>query len=114
MKFLFVYNADSGLFNSVADAIHKVISPDTYECNLCAITYGPFTMRNEWRDYVEALGSEIEFIHRDEFQKRYDQNDKLPAVYQVEASGLKLVISAEQINKARSIKDLIGLVDSVV
>ena len=31
---VFVYNADSGLFNMVTDTAHKMLSPDTYECNL--------------------------------------------------------------------------------
>jgi hypothetical protein len=40
MKLLFVYNADSGLFNSIAEAAHKIVSPQTYRCDLCRITYG--------------------------------------------------------------------------
>ena len=27
---LFVYNADSGLFNTMADIGHKLLSPETY------------------------------------------------------------------------------------
>jgi len=30
VELLFVYNADSGLFNSVADAAHKILAPSTY------------------------------------------------------------------------------------
>ena len=35
---LFVYNADSGFFNTLADIGHKLFSPATYPCQLCAIT----------------------------------------------------------------------------
>ncbi len=31
MKIVFVYNANSGLMNTVLDIGHKIISPDTYE-----------------------------------------------------------------------------------
>ena len=34
---VFVYNADSGVFNALADAAHKIFSPRTYACNLCAL-----------------------------------------------------------------------------
>ncbi len=42
---VFVYNADSGLFNTVTGMAHKIFSPGTYECNLCALTYSTFGMR---------------------------------------------------------------------
>ena len=43
MEIQFIYNAKSGLANSIFDLAHKLISPDTYECNLCKITHGAFT-----------------------------------------------------------------------
>jgi hypothetical protein len=39
---LFVYNADSGVFNLVTDIAHKIFSPQTYACQLCCITHGNF------------------------------------------------------------------------
>ena len=32
---LIVYNADSGFFNTIAASVHKLVSPQTYECALC-------------------------------------------------------------------------------
>ena len=46
---IFVYNADSGLFNTLTDIAHKTFAPETYSCNLCAITFGTFGMRTEWK-----------------------------------------------------------------
>ncbi len=45
---LFVYNADSGFFNLAADIARKIFSPQTYDCNLCAITHDAFAMKNDW------------------------------------------------------------------
>ncbi|MCF7977351.1 hypothetical protein U5801_08255 [Lamprobacter modestohalophilus] len=42
-ELIFVYNADTGLFNQLADAAHKAFSADTYACNLCRVTYGLLT-----------------------------------------------------------------------
>jgi hypothetical protein len=52
---LFVYNADSGLFNLMSDIAHKVFAPATYPCNLCAFTHSPLGMRREWKSFLDSL-----------------------------------------------------------
>ncbi len=37
---IFVYNADSGLLNAINDGILKIVSPSTYQCSLCSLTFG--------------------------------------------------------------------------
>ena len=51
-ELIFIYNAESGLFNAVSDYLHKVISPDTYACSLCQITYGNLGMKKKWKDFL--------------------------------------------------------------
>lgn len=85
MKLLFVYNADSGLFNTLADIGHKIFSPETYRCDLCALTHGYFQERAEWRSFVESLGVECQFQHRDEFRRDWPGvTIPLPAVFRLE------------------------------
>ncbi|MBC7930780.1 MAG: hypothetical protein H7Z38_09495, partial [Rubrivivax sp.] len=52
---VFVYNADSGLFNALTDIAHKAFSPATYQCNLCALTHSTFGMRKGWKRFLETL-----------------------------------------------------------
>ena len=81
-KLIFVYNADSGLFNTVTDIAHKILSPKTYACQLCALTHGYFSIREEWVGFLETLQAECEFLHRDEFNSKYALTEQdLPAVY---------------------------------
>lgn len=105
---LFVYNADSGIFNTLTDIAHKMFSPDTYECNLCAITHSHFSMRKEWADYLETLNANLEFLHRDELIKQYgEQNASLPAIFFVgDNKKLELGVDSETINKCKTIEDL--------
>lgn len=81
-KLIFVYNADSGLFNTVTDIAHKIFSPHTYACNLCTLTHDTFRVRDEWTAFIAGLGVECEFLHRDELQRRFPglQNE-LPALF---------------------------------
>ena len=34
-----VYNAKSGGLNAVLDYVHKMVSPETYDCNLCKLLF---------------------------------------------------------------------------
>jgi len=62
MKIIFVYNADAGFMSGVMDSLHKAISPETYECALCALTYGLLTMDKTWRAYLQSLPFNAVFI----------------------------------------------------
>lgn len=82
MKLVFVYNADSGLFNTLTDIAHKLLSPSTYECNLCNLTHGYFAAREEWTTFLDDLDADIEFLHRDEYMDRYpDSEVEFPAIF---------------------------------
>lgn len=70
-RLLFVYNADSGLYNTLADIGHKLISPGTYQCQLCSLTHGYLRERDAWRDFLEGLPATCEFLRRDQFRERW-------------------------------------------
>jgi hypothetical protein len=104
---VFVYNADSGLFNTLTDIAHKAFSPQTYSCSLCAITYGNFGMRQEWKQFLESLESPKEFLHRDEFHSRYGRRElDLPVVLARDGKELRVLLSAAEIGSCGDIEQL--------
>lgn len=108
---IFVYNADSGLFNALADWAHKIISPQTYACRLCAVTYDNFGMRREWRAFVNQLGVPVEFLHRDELQHKYGVADvPLPAVFARERGTVYVWLDAPTLKTCGSLDELMRLV----
>lgn len=108
---VFVYNAESGLLSAVGDMSRKIFSPETYQCNLCALTYSTSTMRKGWKQFLETLGRPSEFLHADELGERYNVSGvPLPAVFTKEGRSLKLRISASEIQQCRTLDDLIALV----
>ena len=108
---LFVYNADSGLFNTLTDIAHKVFSPDTYECNLCMITHDNLSIKSDWKDFIEQLDLDLTFLHRDEFIKQYDvKNTQLPCVFSKDKNGLSNFISADEINASKTAEELKKLI----
>ncbi|MCI0693690.1 hypothetical protein L0337_16990 [candidate division KSB1 bacterium] len=108
---IFVYNAGSGLFNSLTDLVHKIFSPQTYHCNLCAITYSVAGMRKEWKDFLDSLDMPMEFLHRDEFEARHGlKGVPLPAIFKKVNDELEVWIDAEAINSCRTLDDLKQLI----
>ena len=99
-RILFVYNADSGPIAGLKDMVHKIVSPETYECNLCGITYGSFGMIGRWRDFIDNLELEVEFLHRDELAEQFGVKDiALPAAfYETDAGSIETWIDAETMN----------------
>jgi len=107
----FAYNADSGLFNALSDATHKALSPSTYACNLCRVTYGLFSERAQWRAFIASLDADCSFLHRDEVHARFPLLEvDLPCVFKLHESAPTLCIDAAALNACRDIADLADLV----
>ncbi len=109
-KVLFVYNADSGLLNFILDAAHKIFSPATYPCNLCALTYTP-TGLPRWRRFVRTLPWPVAFLHKDELAEQYGETEAaLPAAFVWDGNALHPWIDAQEMNDFESLDDLITAV----
>lgn len=103
---VFVYNADSGPLNALLDFGHKIVSPSTYPCSLCALTYGTFGMRREWREFTRSLGHPLEFLHADELRERYGpQQTALPAVF-MRGAKLEPLLTKADLDRFTSLNEL--------
>lgn len=113
MTLIFVYNADSGLFNRVSDMAHKLLSPSTYACRLCALTHGHLGMHDTWRDFLDTLDVPLEFLHKDEFQRAHGHaHIALPAIVRRENGDVAEWLSAAEINACDSLEALIGRIEA--
>ena len=111
---VFVYNADRGFFNMMADISHKVLSPSTYPCNLCGLTHGAFSMRKEWRDFLAKIKPPLTFLHRDEFRKEFKLEDELPAIYiqDLRTEELRPFIDAPTLKALTGLEDLKQMINN--
>ncbi len=110
---LFVYGNDSGALNGLLHAVHKIVSPSTYDCRLCGLTYGLLGQRAAWGQALSALGMKSEFLHRDEMIARYGNDQPpLPAVFTVEIGRLALLISKAEIESCHDLDALIALLQA--
>ncbi|MDQ3099621.1 MAG: hypothetical protein M3Q44_07805 [bacterium] len=115
-ELIFVYNADSGVFAGIKDLVHKSVSPKTYGCNLCGLTYGGVSMKQDWKQFIESLPVKVTFLHKDEFAKQYPKYAlaQFPAAFKKDGAILDEYLSAEEINKQNTLEDLKKLVETKI
>ncbi len=112
MKLIFVYNAKAGLLAGIMDSIHKTVSPGTYPCDLCAITYGMTSMKPEWRRWLKRLTIPTLFFHLDDFRKAWpDAHFSLPAVLAERGGKLEALVSPSEFKTIREVSELIVLLE---
>ncbi|MEO9953244.1 GTPase [Nonlabens sp.] len=123
-ELIFVYNANSGKLNAWLDSAHKIISPKTYECRLCDLTYGIFKENAEWARFRESVTNtypsiELKFLHIDEFEKEYASKwlpkYEYPCILLKTPetdSGFEIFMSAGEMNKITTTPDLINALES--
>ena len=112
MKLIFVYNADSGRLNTVKDIGQKLFSPASYDCFLCSLTHGTFRENGAWKQFREQSATEMEFLHRDEFEKSYDMVMNYPCIIK-EKEGLEVVVTREQLGSIANLDELIKTVKRI-
>jgi hypothetical protein len=106
LKLLFVYNANGGPFNTMADTVHKIASPSTYPCHLCALTHGRFSMKNEWKSFVRDLPVQALFLHRNEFLKQFSSPAELPVIFILNDGKIDILMSKKKIDNFKTLVDL--------
>lgn len=116
MKLIFIYNAHSGAIHALIDSAHKIISPKTYDCQLCNITFGVFSEKEEWKNFRETSDGEMVFLHKDEFLKNYRSKwlpkYDFPIILSEEKYGLEIFVTAQELNALKSTSELIAEVKS--
>ena len=105
-KLIFIYNANSGKHNALLDTMHKIVSPNTYNCNLCDITFGLFTENKTWRKFRQTSKVEMVFLHKDEYLKKYKSkfNYKFtfPIVLAEHLESLSVFINTDELNRLKN------------
>lgn len=106
---IFVYNAHAGAWNGLLDLLHKHISPGTYPCNLCAITYTNTGMRSEWKAFIESLPVPVTFLHKNEWSQYPGHLPvPLPAAFLVSGNKVYELISKSEMDRLGSVPELIA------
>jgi hypothetical protein len=109
-RLILVYNADAGIVVGLFDLAHKLVSPATYPCSLCGVTYGTFGMNRQWRDYLAALPLPVAFFHRPDFHAAFPTfvNAPLPLVARDDDGVLTILLDAAVLTSLTTVNALIA------
>ena len=109
---IFIYNAKNGIFNELLDYAHKILSPETYDCSLCKLTYNNFGKIRKWKEFLDSLHFNIIFTYKNNL-KKLELNDeiKLPAVL---LDYDNLLISSVEINMCNNLDELMQILKSKI
>lgn len=110
-QLMIVYNADGGILNAIKDTAHKIISPGTYPCSLCALTHGAVSMRGAWRKFLSGQHGTVTFHHREDFARDFPEvSMRLSAILIRSVAGsIETLVSSEELNAMASLDELIAL-----
>ncbi len=113
-RLVFVYNANAGLLAGALDSIHKTVSPDTYACNLCAVTHGLLTMRPAWRKWLKSLAMPVDFYHRPDFRAAFPAlvSTPLPLIGKSADEQFSILLDADALSKLGSVDALVATLQS--
>lgn len=113
---IFIYNANSGIKSAILDAAHKALSPNTYQCNLCDLTFDVFNEKKSWKQFREQGGWQMEFLHKDEYSKLYASKFgykfKLPIILLAINEELQVFITTKELNELENTEALINLIET--
>ena len=115
-KIIFIYNASDDFLSVGFDFFHKIISPQTYQCSLCKITYGNISMKNQWRDYIQDLDYDVEFLYKNNFSQ-YHPNLQLidvPSAFTSDGRVYTQIISKKEFNSLSDLDALIELINEKI
>ena len=108
MKLLFVYNANSGKLNNLLDIGHKLLSPSTYQCSLCALTHDTFKENTIWKNFRAESQFQMEFYHKDEFETKFPSVKlNYPTILKLEKIQFTTVLTPDILNEISSVEALI-------
>ncbi|OYU36749.1 MAG: hypothetical protein CFE35_03070 [Novosphingobium sp. PASSN1] len=93
----------------VLDSLHKTLSPATYPCSLCALTYGSLRMDPKWRKWLAALGIPAVFQHKDDTPHKHVP---LPAVLCESGGQIEVLIDAPTLDGIATLDALIALMEA--
>lgn len=113
-KLIFVYNANSGTLNTLLDIGHKLLSPSTYNCQLCSLTHGALAEKKQWKEFRESFPHDLIFLHKDEFEEEYQQSFIYPVVLEDVEGEIKERIAYTTFADLNELEELISLLECIV
>ncbi|MEM7163532.1 MAG: GTPase [Bacteroidota bacterium] len=102
-KYILIYNSKSGAFNGMLDSVHKIVSPSTYSCKLCALTHGSFRMKKAWSGFLERHRLKLLIYHSNDIPIRLNEIER-PAILNLNE---EVLVSSQDFKNFKSLSSFL-------
>ena len=106
----FIYNANNDFVSIISDFIHKEISPKTYPCELCSLSYGTFTKKDKWKEFLNELNYEYSFVYKNEDHGLEFDEKKLPMIIIKSNEETQILVTKKELRNCNNVEALINLI----
>ena len=106
---LFVSN-NSGVLPQIKNYSDHTATSRGDSCNLSALTYSPVGMKKEWKRFMRELKLPSRVLDREEFRAEFGSIAMtFPVILVRTRRGLSVLIGTDELNRCRSLEDLMNL-----
>ncbi|MFA4860816.1 hypothetical protein [Methanoregula sp.] len=107
---LFVSNSNSGVLPQIKNYSDHLSASHSEGCHLSALTYSPVGMKKEWKRFIREQKIPSRALDREEFRAEFGSIAMtFPVVLVRTRRGLSVLISTDELNRCRSLEDLMNL-----
>lgn len=109
---IFVFNCERGTLPTLKNYSQKPSADKVPQCNLLALISSPVGIKKTWKRFIQDLRIPSRFLHHDEYEEEFGALlTSLPAVFLHIQKTRSLLISADELNRARTVEELIMLIN---
>jgi hypothetical protein len=113
-----VHNSDSGLVRNAVGVWKRLSRPHDPPCALCALTRGVRGVSPQWKKYLDSQSEPVHDVMRDQWRADHAssswRNIALPAILLQTGPKLERLVSAKEISKSATIKELTDKIDEAL
>lgn len=112
-ELVFTYNAKSGIGNALLDWGHKIVSPSTYACDLCTLSYGNLGIKTNWKEFLKELSVPFRFVYKNQIETLVPQlqNLPLPFIALISNGDVHVIVSSADFKNIKTEQELIEIVN---
>jgi hypothetical protein len=113
-----IHNVDSGVLRSAFGGWRRTRTSEDRSCALCALTRGIRGTNPRWQRYLDSLAEPVHVVTRDQWRADHAssswRNIELPAILLQTGSKIESLVSAKEIRKSGSVKELSDRIDKAL
>lgn len=105
MELIFVYNAEDHAMDRILGALHKVVAPKSYACDLCKLTHNAVGARRKWIAFLDSLSVPVRVMYKNTFREAFQEDFEFPVILSYENSQLTRILDKKELEDINDLSE---------